>query len=245
MLTHPNFRRRPTPRGVNDADRHIEGALDIASEVISDGREVTDLLRTARLPLGRNVVDGGERPEFWNRVKTQQRIGGLGDFGLGFEGCAHGPLHVRLATGDPHLADQHIADLDPILGTLDDQLLGRCVSAQFRQLYHPASVLGFGLHVLLAEGDCHGFPVIGPSPDGHTDVALQHHVIGEKSMNANLGGCEERRGESEHGREAEHSTLLTCSWNHGPSRPQKPVEGQCEVLRRRFAEGASNLKSPG
>ena len=42
FVARPGFNDSPAPRGADESDRHVDGLVDFASEVVTDGREVPD-----------------------------------------------------------------------------------------------------------------------------------------------------------------------------------------------------------
>ena len=180
FLPHPDFSRRTTPRRVNHPHRHAEGLLQIAPEEIGDRREIRDRVRSANCPGAGHIIHRLFRLELGHRMKSQHRVGGLGNLQFGLVRVAHPPLHVRLAAGDPDLAHQHVAQRDGIFPR-DLQLI-RPAGFELLQFDGPLAVPGLGGDFLPAEFHRHHLALVRPAPDWHRGVTLQDHVIAEETV---------------------------------------------------------------
>src|SRR5690606_19844045 len=98
------------PGAVYQADGYIQLADELAREEVADRREVARRLRRGRLPgAARDVLLRPEVDRLLDLEMPDPRKLRRGDLGLGVARVAQGPLDVRLAAGDPDVADQRVA----------------------------------------------------------------------------------------------------------------------------------------
>ena len=121
FVTCPGFNDRSTPRGADESDRHIDGLVDFASEVVADRREVPDGLGRTGLPLADHVVlwitghGGGSR----NIEKPDAGVVGCFDFGFGFGRFVNAHFHVGLAGAKPDFAHEDVDEANGLIASLD------------------------------------------------------------------------------------------------------------------------------
>jgi len=189
---------------VNDADRHLERLLQVLAEIVGHGGKLLNRLGIAVGPLRIHV--GGRGILFHARhvEQAEPRAVGVLDVVGRAGGLRHGPLHVRLAAGDPHFTHHDIVDLDLVLAG-DDKLFGLIRRLERLELHGPLAVAGGGLHLLFAKFDGDFLAVVGPAPHGDGLALLEHHVIGEERGEFDLGPG--GGGEGEHGNQGEGGIL--------------------------------------
>lgn len=127
---------------------------------------------------------------------------GVWDVGLRVGLHLHFPLHVRLAGGEPHFADEHV--LHAHVARL--QHLRLRIGGHGIELHHPlAARVGFGGLFLPGKLDHDLLTRRGLAPNRHRFVPLEHHVIGEdggelhRGMRGGKNGEEREEGERFHG----------------------------------------------
>ena len=184
----PGLGGRAAPGRFNQTNGYVEVLVEAATEEVSHGGKVGDGLRRDGSPafglylclrrIGHRLCHFKE-PEGWV-------IGGL-DFGVGVVGSLHGPRHVRLPGGNPHLADEHVGQRESV-GAGDGQRV-RSAGGHRRQGEAPRAV-GVGARGRLLAVDRHRDGSVRRSPTPHRDggVALEHHVIGEQDRELEVGG---------------------------------------------------------
>jgi hypothetical protein len=132
-------------------------------------------------------------------------VAGGGDFFGWFVRGFDAPLHIALAAADPDFSDKDIVEAD-FIGTLDDHVLGIGIGRHGVEADFPCSFgVGGDLFGLSCEGDRDFFTGIGPAPDRHGFVPLEHHMGIEDRGQRDGGG--EGRGEENRkgGRKEERS----------------------------------------
>ena len=118
-----------------------------------------------------------------------------GDVEGGVESLAHEAFHVRLAGGDPDLANDNVRQRDGIF-TRNHEIGGRGVGGERGEVDAPFSGgIGGGRDFLAgdiargagAEGDGDFFAGVGRAPDRDWLVALQDGVVGEQRREHDIG----------------------------------------------------------
>ena len=164
----------------------------IPSEEIADGREVLHRLGRTDVPL---PFDGRQRRQrFLLRDAEVADPWVVGGRDLLFpvvdrllsDAQAELPLHVRLAAGDPNLADENVVEDD--LVRPGDRQHERAAGQERRQMRQPFTV-GAGRDGDRLFGDLHrdGFTRSRRAPDRHLRALLQHRVISEERVGGDCG----------------------------------------------------------
>ncbi len=211
-LAGPGLGDGAAPRGVDQADRHLQLAVELTTEEVARGAEA------APQALGHGVGVAGQPRQVGGvgrllgdlaRHGQQADVGvfGLLDLVIVVAGAdAH--LHVRLAGADPHVAHQDVGDRH---GDRTGDRHGVGTAGRERADLHRPTPIGRGGGRALRTVHRHRDHAAGrrPAPHRHRHVALQHGVVAEQRVQegavvlvldrAEAGG--ERGGEGEQGQE--------------------------------------------
>ncbi len=174
------------PSALNDADGHFELLVQFQAEVITDRRKASGCLWRAAIPFRGHIVLRRERGRFWHLDEAQIRMRGVRDVGLRVGLHLHFPLHVRLAGGEPHLADQNV--LHAHVARLEHLRLRVC--GHGFELHHPLAAR-IGFRGLLLSRELHDDFLTGRgfAPNRHRFVPLKHHVVGEDGGKLHRSMC--------------------------------------------------------
>ena len=180
---------------MDQADGNIEILEQLAAEEVAGRRETADRLRAALDPAAVEVVLRRGTAAGGNADQADLGIIGRGDFFLGPADAADRHLHVRLARTDPNLADEHVFQRDRVLAG-DGERMGTA-DRHGIEFDNPLARLGVGRGGLALIADFHRdlLALIGPTPDGHGNVALQDGVVGEHGRQPHVG--HQRPGENQ------------------------------------------------
>ena len=235
VVAHPDLGRRTAPRRVNQPDRHLERLFQIASKIITNGREAR---RAARIAGGPTTFDVRQRRvglDARDGEKTDVRIGGSRDVRLRLERLAQRPLHVRLPAANPHFADEYVLELHARLAR--DREHGRRGGGGERLEFHGplgAARGGGGLLTLELHRDL--LAVVGPAPDRERDALLQDHVIGENRRQLHVGErggrAGQQRGGNDGGREFRKRTNRSGCEFHRAIQPTAPGGSMAKVREK-------------
>ena len=184
-LAGPGLGRGAAHRGVNHADRHAESLLKVAAEVVGHRREIGDRLGTAFRPLALDVSCRFNGGPHGHREEPELIVRRVGRHLLGVGGELQRPPHVRLPAGDPHLADQHVLDLNGVVAGDGERERPPRVAGFDADL--PAAVLRGGLSLLVAEFDGDLLTVGSRAPDRRFRASLKDHVVGEQAVRLDIG----------------------------------------------------------
>ncbi len=179
-LAEPGFDARSAERRVNQAERHRHRFLQLAREVITGRRKISDGVRLGGLPGNRRLkmLQRRRAAGVGNGQNADQIIGGAGNFARGVQRSRNRQLHVRLAGAQPHIAHQQVGDC-----------LARAGLRTYRQYIRTAGRHGgersapvtgcVGTRADGAGGDRDGHAIArcGFAPDRDWPVALQYGVI--------------------------------------------------------------------
>ena len=172
------------PGALDDADGHFELLMQSQAEVVTDGGKRGRALRCAAFPFRGHIVLRRERGRFRHLDEAEVRMRGVRDVGLRVGLHLHFPLHVRLAGGEPHFADQHV--LHAHIARL--QHLWLRIRGHGIELHHPfAARIGLRGLLLPRELDDDLLTGRGLAPNRHRFVPLEHHVVGEDGRQPHFG----------------------------------------------------------
>src|SRR5437588_3558318 len=118
-------------------------------------------------------------------------IGGS-DGRIAIRGLRQSELHVRLAGDQPHLADQHVLNLNGVRPR-NGQGLRLGAGAQAKKFDTPFAVgTGGGLFDLAGESDGYYLAGIRRSPDRYSGIAFEHHAVAQDVRNRDPRPCSGR-----------------------------------------------------
>ena len=182
FVTRPCFNDRSAPRGVDEPDRHFDGLVDFASEVVPDGREVSDGLGRTGLPLAADVGlwiaghGGGAR----NVKKPDVGVVGCFDFGFAVGRLVNSHFHVGLAGAEPDLAHEYVGEANCLIASLNGHCQRTFAAFEGRQGEAPAPFrVRAGAGGVRANLNGDSAAGRGPAPNRQGVVALEDHVVGE------------------------------------------------------------------
>ena len=154
--THPRLDPAPAPRGVDDADRHVDGLSEVAREIVRDRAERADVLRIRDGPRAAGEIGLGRVRERDRHLEVADRpIVRGGDRRGGVQRVGERPLHVRLTRRDPDVSDEDVAQHDAVRPGAHDEPVRPPRSAR-RELDAPGSGLRCGRgadHAVERHGD--------------------------------------------------------------------------------------------
>src|SRR5439155_8680297 len=110
---HPCFDRTSTPRCVDDADWNVDALSDLAREEVADRGEGADMPRVGWSPAPAIQVHRRHLgPGIRNLEMSDGGIMSAGNLPLCIIRVLDRELHVRLAGGNPHVADENVVQVD-------------------------------------------------------------------------------------------------------------------------------------
>lgn len=161
---------------MDDADGDFQIFHQFFPKKVADGGEPLGGFRGGGGPLGVESFEAGvvERARCLKNPQQRHWAGGGDGFVLG-TGLGDRPLHVRLAAGEPHLADEQVGDFDRRQACLS-HAQGAAIRAGLHgwELGEPTSVRVCRCGLSLAgEGNRHLLAGAGLAPDGDGFFPLQ------------------------------------------------------------------------
>jgi hypothetical protein len=150
-----------------------------------------------------NVLGRLRRRNAGDMQQAKFRIVGRSDFFLPAHRRDHREIHVRLPGAKPHLADEEVVQLDPVLAA-NGHKMDLAVGGHGRQDNLPVALgIGRGGRRCLVERHGDLFAGVGPAPDRQRPIALQDHMAAEDLGQGNLclglapaGPDEKRQGKN-------------------------------------------------
>ena len=190
FVARPGFDDRSAPRGADESDRHVDGLVDFASEVVPDRREVADGLGRTGLPLADDVVLRIAGQDRGARNVKEPDVGMVGCFDFGFAvgrlGNAH--FHVGLAGAEPDLAHEDVGQANCLFASFSGHRQRTFATFEGRQGEPPAPLRvragASGVRTHLNGDNAAGR---GPAPNRQGLVALEDHVVGEDACRSEFG----------------------------------------------------------
>ena len=185
----PGLDRRAPPTRRDEADRHIQLAMQVTPEEIEHRRERAHRLWRALDPLAVDMM--GRRAGGSVRDLEQANLGVVGR-GDHFRSVAcplgYRPLHVRLPRPEPHLADQNVLEGDgvPTGNRYFDRLSG---GNRFQSDAPVPLFIGLGRGSVVADRHGNFFFRLGPTPNHRRSLPLQDHVVADDLRQAHVGSA--------------------------------------------------------
>ena len=172
---------------MNQADWDIEVLEQFAAKEVAGRRETADGLWTALGPFAMEVVLRRTAAGLRHADEMDLRIVSRGDFFLCPANAGDRKLHVRLAGANPDLAHENVFELDLVLA--GDRQRIRSTDGQRIEFDAPLAGRCVGASDLRLIADLHGdfLALIGPAPDRHRNIALEHGVFRKHRRQANIG----------------------------------------------------------
>ena len=188
FAVHPRLDRGAAPAGDDDAHGDVQHALQVAGEVVGRGAGSGDRFGGVLQPLCRALLLRRACRAAFDGAEADRRRGPGPDDRLRrtFDGLVgesvYRHLHVRLSGAEPHLADQHVAERQPLAVAQFDRVgtsglrggHGGTPAAVFADVGRNALRAPRGADRDLLAGR-------GLAPELRFGLLLEHHVVAENA----------------------------------------------------------------